>query len=518
MLPYITTFIAISIISFLVGRGVISVAERFHIVDSPDGVRKLQSKPIPLLGGTAIFISFFTGLAVFLPTLLSGDLDISHWIGFFAGASVLMLGGFLDDKYDLNPRIQIIFPIIASIAPIIGGVGIERLSNPFGGIFAVPALLSAALIMVWLLGMMYTTKLLDGVDGLVSGLGVIGALVIFLFTSTTRYFQPDIALAAWIFSAACLGFLVLNFNPAKIYLGEGGSLLIGYVLGVLAIISGGKIAIALLVMGLPVLDVAWTIVRRLLRGRNPFRFADRSHLHHRLLDLGLSPRQTVVIFYAFAAAFGASGLFLQSRGKLVALSLLLAIMLALVIFFSQYERRKRPRLLFHVCCAPCASYSTLKKLLPRYRVTWYFLNSNLSSFLEYEARLKTAEKAARLLGVELIAVPYDHEAWSEIVKGHEDDPERGDRCRICYRDRLSNAYKFAQDGGYEFFSTSLLVSPYKDDKAIREICRSLEKEGGPKFHDEDFQADDGFHRSIAWAKEKGLYLQKYCGCEFSLRK
>jgi UDP-N-acetylmuramyl pentapeptide phosphotransferase/UDP-N-acetylglucosamine-1-phosphate transferase len=219
---------------------------------------------------------------------------------------------------------------------------------------------------------MYTTKLLDGVDGLVSGLGLIGSLVIFLFTSTTQYSQPDIAVAALIFSGACLGFLVLNFNPAKIFLGEGGSLFIGYVLGVLAIISGGKIAIALLIMGLPILDVFWTIARRLLKGKNPFRFADRQHLHHRLLDLGLSPRQTVAVFYVFAAVFGLSGLFLQSRGKLLALIILLGLMLLLIIFFSWWEKARRPRLLFHICCAPCASYSTQEKLMPHYRVTWYF--------------------------------------------------------------------------------------------------------------------------------------------------
>ena len=129
--------------------------------------------------------------------------------------------------------------------------------------------------------MMYTTKLLDGVDGLVSGLGVIGGFVIFLFTATTNYFQPDIALASAIFGGASLGFLIFNWHPAKIFLGEGGSLLIGYILGVLAIISGGKIAIALLILGIPILDVLWTIIRRLLKKQNPFKFSDKLHLHHR---------------------------------------------------------------------------------------------------------------------------------------------------------------------------------------------------------------------------------------------
>ncbi len=517
MLANFIFFLLIAAFSFSLTLGVRRWALFLQIVDKPDGVRKLHKKPIPLLGGLAIFIAFFFGLFAARSIILSGNLEWRHWLGFFAGALVLMIGGFLDDKYNLPAKIQIIFPVIAAIAPIIGGVGIEKLSNPLGGLLLIPAGVSALLIIFWLLGMMYTTKLLDGVDGLVSGLGMIGALIIFLFTSSAHYFQPDIAAAAWIFAAACAGFLILNFNPAKIFLGEGGSLLIGYVLGVLAIISGGKIAIALLIMGLPILDVVWTIIRRLGQGKNPFRFSDRQHLHHRLLDLGLSTRQTVAVFYIFAAVFGLSGLFLQSQGKFIALLVLLAIMLALVIFFSGWERRRRPKLLFHICCAPCASYSTQKLLLPHYRVVWYFYNPNLSSVEEYKRRLEAVKKAAKIIGVKLIAPPYRHDSWSAMVKGRERDPEKGERCRLCYRERLQVVYALAQSHHFSYFSTSLLVSPYKDGKAIRKICQELADSGGPQFLDQDFQADNGFRLSLAWAKEQNLYLQKYCGCEYSFR-
>lgn len=511
-------FFATAVLSLLLSLLIRRLALFFRIVDLPDGVRKLHHRETALLGGLAIFLAFFAFLLIVYPQLLSGNLEIKHWLGFFGGALILMIGGFLDDKYNLAPRWQIIFPILAALAPILGGVGISKISNPLGGFLMIPAALSAAFIVLWLLGMMYTTKLLDGVDGLVSGLGLIGALIIFLFTSTTQYSQPDIAIAALIFGGACLGFLILNFNPAKIFLGEGGSLFIGYVLGVLAIISGGKIAIALLIMGLPILDVFWTIIRRLLKGRNPFRFADRQHLHHRLLDLGLSSRQTVAIFYTFAAVFGLSGLFLQSRGKLLVLVLLLAIMLLLIIFFSWWEKSHRPRLLFHICCAPCASYSTQTKLMPHYRVTWYFYNPNLSSAQEYERRLQAVRRAADILKVNLIAVPYRHEAWREMVRDRERDAERGARCQLCYRERLQAAYDFAKRRGFQYFSTSLLVSPYKDGESIRKICRELSSEAGPEFLDQDFQADNGFRASLEWAREKGLYLQRYCGCEFSFRK
>ncbi|MFH1427509.1 MAG: MraY family glycosyltransferase, partial [Patescibacteria group bacterium] len=182
--------------------------------------------------------------------------------------------------------------------------------------------------------------LLDGIDGLVTGVSAIGGLIIFLFTITTKYYQPDIAIAALVFSAVCLGFLIFNWHPAKIFLGEGGSLFLGFILGVLAIISGGKIAILLLVMGLPVLDVVWTIIRRLVAGKNPFKFADQLHLHFRLLNLGIGQRKTAIIYYLLALSFGLSGLFLQSLGKLFALIILLAIMLIIVVSFTYLDKKK----------------------------------------------------------------------------------------------------------------------------------------------------------------------------------
>ena len=163
--------------------------------------------------------------------------------------------------------------------------------------------------------------------------------IIFLFTMTTKYYQPDIGLAALILSGACLGFLIFNRYPARIFLGEGGSLLLGYILGVLAIISGGKIAIALLVMGLPIMDVGWTIIRRVRTGKNPFKFADNKHLHFRLLDLGLGQRKTALIYYGFAGIFGLSALFLQSLGKALALGALLIIMLFIIIGFGYLDRK-----------------------------------------------------------------------------------------------------------------------------------------------------------------------------------
>jgi len=330
----IITFFSAIIFTILIKK----LAIHFNVLDKPNAERKIHKENIPLLGGLAIFLAFFLSLFIFRHELIVGILTYSHWFWFFFGACFLMIGGFFDDKYKISPLKQIICPIIAIICIIIGGIGIGKITNPFGGLLYFTEIASISFTVIWLLAMMYTTKLLDGMDGLVSGISGIGGLVIFLFTITTKYYQPDIALAAIIFCAACLGFLIFNWHPAKIFLGEGGSLLLGYVLGVLAIISGGKIAIALLILGLPLLDFGWTILRRLLARKNPFRSADKKHLHFRLLDLGFGQRRTVLIFYAFSLFFGLSGLFLQSKGKILAVSTLILIMIFLIIGLSSLEK------------------------------------------------------------------------------------------------------------------------------------------------------------------------------------
>lgn len=314
------------------------IALWLNIIDRPDAERKVHKNNTPLLGGTAIFLSFFVVLFFWQSRLLIGNLEPHHWLGVFVGACFLVIGGLLDDKYKLRPCVQFIFPVLAVVSVLLGGVEIEKMTNPIGGFFY-PGIISPIIISLWLLGMMYTTKLLDGLDGLVTGVVAIGAFVIFLFTMTTKYFQPDIGFASLVLSAACLGFLVFNWSPAKIFLGEGGSLFLGYILGVLAIISGGKVAIALLVMGIPIMDLVWTIIRRLSAGKNPFKFADRLHLHFRIFDLGISTRKTVFIYYAFAAIFGLSALFLQSRGKLLALVFLAFIMMMTVIGLDYLSRK-----------------------------------------------------------------------------------------------------------------------------------------------------------------------------------
>lgn len=326
---YFWPSIAAFIITLALTPGVKKIALGMGAVDYPTGPRKIHQKAIPLLGGMAIFLGFFLMAGYerfFTKNLIS--FSSRQMLALFFGALVLMAGGYLDDRYNLKPKYQIIFPILATLLILIGGVNLTKITNPLGGTFALDfwqvggrLIMVDLLVFLWLLGMMYTTKLLDGLDGLTTGLTAIGSLMIFFLANSQKFYQPEIALLALIFCGANLGFLLFNFHPAKIFLGEGGSLMAGFILGVLAIISGGKIATTLLVVGIPALDVLFVMLRRLFQKKSPFA-GDNSHLHYRLLDIGLSQKKTVLLFYVLAAGFGISTLFLQSKEKLIALVVL----------------------------------------------------------------------------------------------------------------------------------------------------------------------------------------------------
>lgn len=308
-----------------------ATARHFRIVDRPVvGGRKIHEKPVPLLGGIALYLAIVAAVAAILvarPELLTINMSVRQLIMVAIGGLIIVVGGTIDDIYNLKPAQQIAFPIVGILVALIGGVELTHITNPFGGILPLGAW-GSLLAFLWLLGMTYTTKLLDGLDGLATGVVGIGALMIFALSQFTRFYQPDVALLALIVAAACGAFLLFNFHPASMFLGESGSLFLGYVLGVLAIIAGGKIATTLLVMGVPILDVAWVIARR-WRQRKSIIAGDAWHLHHRLLKSGFSHRGAVLFMYVVSAAFGSLTLVLQSTQKLIALALVVVFMIFL---------------------------------------------------------------------------------------------------------------------------------------------------------------------------------------------
>ncbi len=316
------------------------LAEQWGIVDIPKGERKIHDRIVPFLGGVSVFIAFAVPtIAILLETnhLTAGEIDPKHFVGFFIGALILLIGGLFDDKFDLPPRLSILFPLLAALSAVAFGIGVEKITNPLGGAFALTSSISIMITFLWLLGMTYTTKLLDGLDGLATGITMIGALMIALLALSEKFFQPDVALLAFVFAAALLGFLLWNGYPATIFLGEGGSTFLGFTLGVLAVIAGSKLATTLLVVGVPVLDVAFVIFRRWRQGRS-VTSGDRTHLHHLLLAAGLSQRTILVLYLSIATVFGATTLIFESWQKLLALGILVVFSgIAVSVLYKKYH-------------------------------------------------------------------------------------------------------------------------------------------------------------------------------------
>jgi UDP-GlcNAc:undecaprenyl-phosphate/decaprenyl-phosphate GlcNAc-1-phosphate transferase len=334
-------------LSFVLTLVVSKLARSHNIVDSPDSERKFHKQPTPLLGGIAVYAAFFLVIAgMYLGGfLMNGNIPFTQLVGILLGGLILMIGGFLDDKYALKPYQSIIFPVLASLVVVGSGIQAVSVLNPFTGevmllnqaiLLGVP-LASGVVVFLWTMGMIYITKFLDGMDGLTSGISAIAGIVLFGLSLTPDVQQPQTALLAIAFVGSILGFLIFNFYPAKIFLGESGSTFAGFILAILAIVSGGKVATAILVMGIPLLDTAWVILQRLFNRQSPFR-GDRRHLHYKLLDIGFSEPQAVLFLYALSGIFGVSALFLQSLGKLIAIGILVLVMAAIIIgIFLAYK-------------------------------------------------------------------------------------------------------------------------------------------------------------------------------------
>jgi len=205
------------------------------------------------------------------------------------------------------------------------------LNNVFSSIFSWQgadysfAWLSIIITFLWLLATTYTTKLLDGIDGLTSSIGLVASLVIFVVSLSWDVVGSTTSILSLALAGSILGFLFFNWYPAKIFLGEGGSTFIGFSLGVLAIISGSKIATAILVMGLPLLDIIWVIARR-VKAKRPIWRGDKNHLHFRLLDAGLSQRQVVIFFSIISLLFGLLSIIFTTKAKIGALIVVIVLM------------------------------------------------------------------------------------------------------------------------------------------------------------------------------------------------
>jgi len=361
---YLYPLILATALSFALTFLVRKICLVYGLVSKPRS-RDIHRKPVPRLGGVAIFSAFFLiSIIYFLVVDHNLIFSSSRWLGIdkhlmaiWIGAVIITISMLVDDLYNLKPWQKISFQLMAALVVIASGIGIETLTNPFGDklnlnsiylpIFKYHnvvyhfSLWSDLITVVWLLGMMNIINFVDGVDGLAGGVSVIAAFTVYLLSISDKVNQPQTALLAIILAGSALGFLLWNFPPAKIFMGDSGSMFLGFILGILTLISGGKLATVFLVLGFPIVDGLIVVVGRIIRRENPFTTPDKTHLHHRFLKAGYTPRQAILSIYAISAAFAWVALRSTTVNKIIA-AIILIILVFILTRLLNYKIKKLP--------------------------------------------------------------------------------------------------------------------------------------------------------------------------------
>lgn len=316
---HVFAFLLALAISFGATPVVRHYAKRFNILVHPGG-RRIHARPMPLWGGLAIYVAFAITCIV-IARIAGEDLNLgASCMGLLIAGAIVVTAGMLDDVKEFSAATQVAVIVVSAIVLVAFKVRIQFLSNPFSeqGMVALGTPVSLVLTLAWVFAVTKTVDFMDGLDGLAAGIGAIaaGTLAIIAYYAA----QPHVALMAAALSGACVGFLRYNFNPAKIFMGTGGSQFIGFALAGISIIGAFKVATAMaialpiLVLGVPIFDGLYVMIRRLLSGK-PVHVADLTHLHHRLMEMGLCHRQAVIVIYAMNLLLGAAALaiFLLSK-------------------------------------------------------------------------------------------------------------------------------------------------------------------------------------------------------------
>lgn len=340
------------ILTLLITPLIIGLAKRFNLVDNP----KIRPHPahthkgiIPRAGGLSLFLGLALTIVLFLP--LNKIL-----LGIILGAAVITLVGLWDDKRDLSPYFRFLTNFLAAGFAVGAGVGIPYINSPFGGllhldtwrisfaVFGSPhslLVLADIFALVWIVWCMNMVNWSKGVDGQMPGFVAISAFILGILS--LRFSSHDVSreivtALSFITAGAFLGFLPWNFYPQKIMPGYGGGSLAGYLLAILSILSWGKLGTAILVLGVPLIDAVYTFGRRLIQKRSPV-WADRGHLHHKLLDLGWGRRRIALFYWAFSAILGIIALNLNSQQKVFAFVLLGVIISGFLFWLSFLKER-----------------------------------------------------------------------------------------------------------------------------------------------------------------------------------
>jgi len=336
---YLISFILSFIVAFFATPIAKKVAFKIGAVDVPKDNRRMHKKPIARLGGLAIVSGFLVSVLFYVIDSLydvNAPLKVnSQFFGLLVGILIIVGVGIIDDIKALSAKVKLAFQVISALAVVTSGTRIEYVTNPFSetGISRLNPFLSYAITLLWIIGITNAINLIDGLDGLAAGVSSIASLSLFIVSIIFE--RWDVAILTAALAGSTLGFLPYNFNPAKIIMGDTGATFLGFTLGVVSIQGTLKsyaaiaIAIPVLVLGLPLFDTVFAIIRRFFNGK-PIMEADRGHLHHKLIDMGLSQKQSVLIMYILSAALGLCAIVLADKGALSAIILIISISIFII--------------------------------------------------------------------------------------------------------------------------------------------------------------------------------------------
>ena len=340
--PFIIAFIITALLTPLS----LVVIKKMGLVDDPKLHKHpamLHKKPTPRGGGIPLFIGIVITSIFFLP-------KTSAVIALFVAGSITLLIGVIDDKYDISPYLRFLANIAAALIVVTAGITVPFITNPFGGILYLNSIilpidflglhlsiaLSDVVAVLWIIWVMNMLNWSKGVDGQMPGIVAISAVTIGLlslrFAGSDSFSRVSVDLS-FIIAGASLGFLIFNFHPAKIFPGYGATA-VYLLLSAVSILSGAKLATAILVMGVPMMDGLFTILRRLLAGRSPF-WHDKKHLHHLLLSFGIGQRHIALFYWIISAILGTLALVLSSKEKLFAIIMLLIVVGGTLLFLHR---------------------------------------------------------------------------------------------------------------------------------------------------------------------------------------
>lgn len=342
-----------AIISFLITvltiPPTIIFAKKYKLLDNPltrPHPAHTQKRIVPRAGGLPVFFGIVVAMLLFTPFE-------NYTVGILVGLFILLLVGLLDDKFkNLSPYIRLLTQFMAAGVAIGSGIGISFITNPLGGIILLNtnpqiALFSDVLALIWIVWVMNMINWSKGVDGQMPGIITVSAIILGLLSLKLNVSDPaqvNLAKLSFITGGAAFALLIFNWHPARIFPGFSGSTILGFLIAVLAILSGGKVATAGLVLLIPATDFAYTFLRRILQGRSPV-WGDRGHLHHKLLEKGFSHQQIALFYILGSVILGAAALSLSSTGKLFAAVLLGIIILGGILwlnFFGDYSGQRAP--------------------------------------------------------------------------------------------------------------------------------------------------------------------------------